>query len=207
MRMKANRFLKFLLVYNKSLELLSRLFHVENLELHNKILITTPRRLNGILFKSQIYSKKRDKRIFVVHAIIHSRLLPCKFLVIALSVFLCLSLFCCKKFLALRVGWTIKARFATLYCFSIIKYLECALIKFFFPLKGNGPSGISLSYFLAGNWPYWKAEDVSAHPDELLKARLTFLDASKSLVEHDLYTLTQGLEGRTTNPVSLLVSL
>lgn len=56
MRMKANRFLKFLLVYNKSLELLSRLFHVENLELHNKILITTPRRLNGILFKSQIYS-------------------------------------------------------------------------------------------------------------------------------------------------------
>lgn len=46
----------------------------------------------------------------------------------------------------------------------------------------------------------------SSHPDELLKARLTFLDPSKSLIEEDLQSLTQGLEGRTTNPVSLLVS-
>jgi hypothetical protein len=71
---------------------------------------------------------------------------------------------------------------------------------------GNGPSGISLSYFLAGNWCYWKKDEISAHPDELLRARLTFADANQSLVEHDLYSLAQGLEGRTTNPVSLLVS-
>lgn len=73
--------------------------------------------------------------------------------------------------------------------------------------KGNGPSGISLSFFLAGNLPYWKREDISAHPDELLRARLNFLDSEKSLIEHDLHSLAQGLEGRTTNPVSLLVSL
>jgi hypothetical protein len=77
--------------------------------------------------------------------------------------------------------------------------------KFIFPLSGNGPSGISLSYFLAGNWPYWKPELIESHPDELLKARLTYLDASKSLIEHDLYSLTHALEGRSTNPVSLLV--
>lgn len=71
---------------------------------------------------------------------------------------------------------------------------------------GNGPSGISLSYFLAGNWPYWNPEAINDHPDELLKNRLKFLDSEKSLIEHDLYSLTQGLEGRTTNPVSLLVS-
>lgn len=64
-----------------------------------------------------------------------------------------------------------------------------------------------MSYFLAGNWPYWKPELIESHPDELLKARLTFLDSSKSLVEHDLYALTQGLEGRTTNPISLLVRI
>ncbi|KAG5672298.1 hypothetical protein PVAND_002435 [Polypedilum vanderplanki] len=68
---------------------------------------------------------------------------------------------------------------------------------------GNGPSGISLSFFLAGNFPYW-TEDVTSHPDELLRARLAFADENKSLIDHDLHQLAQGLEGRTTNPVSLL---
>ncbi|XP_055620686.1 oxidative stress-induced growth inhibitor 2-like isoform X2 [Toxorhynchites rutilus septentrionalis] len=70
---------------------------------------------------------------------------------------------------------------------------------------GNGPSGISLSYMLAGNWPYWSLEKIQKHPDELLRARLNYYDADKSLVEHDLFSLADGLEGRSTNPVSLLV--
>lgn len=60
---------------------------------------------------------------------------------------------------------------------------------------------------LAGNWPYWIPEQVKSHPDELLRARLNYADSHKSLVEQDLSTLANGLEGRTTNPVSLLVSL
>ncbi|XP_053683567.1 oxidative stress-induced growth inhibitor 2-like [Sabethes cyaneus] len=70
---------------------------------------------------------------------------------------------------------------------------------------GNGPSGISLSYMLAGNWPYWSSELIQKHPDELLRARLNYYDAHKSLVEHDLFSLADGLEGRSTNPVSLLL--
>lgn len=72
---------------------------------------------------------------------------------------------------------------------------------------GNGPSGISLSYMLAGHWPYWSPEKAQKHPDELLRARLNYYDAQKSLVEHDLFSLADGLEGRSTNPVSLLVSI
>lgn len=59
---------------------------------------------------------------------------------------------------------------------------------------------------LAGNWPYWNPQDVNKHPDELLRARLSFADSNKSLVEQDLVELAEGLEGRSTNPVSLLVS-
>ncbi|XP_055858823.1 oxidative stress-induced growth inhibitor 1-like isoform X2 [Episyrphus balteatus] len=70
---------------------------------------------------------------------------------------------------------------------------------------GNGPSGISLSYMLAGNWPYWIPEKVQKHPDEMLRARLNYADKSKSLVEQDLVILADGLEGRSTNPVSLLL--
>ncbi|XP_055385768.1 oxidative stress-induced growth inhibitor 2-like [Condylostylus longicornis] len=70
---------------------------------------------------------------------------------------------------------------------------------------GNGPSGITLSYMLAGNWPYWIPEKIEKHPDELLRARLNYADNSKSLVEQDLITLAEGLEGRSTNPVSLLL--
>lgn len=74
------------------------------------------------------------------------------------------------------------------------------------PIAGNGPSGISLSYMLAGNWPYWSPDKIQRHPDELLRARLNYYDSQKSLVEHDLFSLADGLEGRSTNPVSLLVS-
>uniref|UniRef100_A0A182QJY1 FAD/NAD(P)-binding domain-containing protein n=1 Tax=Anopheles farauti TaxID=69004 RepID=A0A182QJY1_9DIPT len=70
---------------------------------------------------------------------------------------------------------------------------------------GNGPSGISLSYMLAGHWPYWSPEKAQRHPDELLRARLNYYDSQKSLVEHDLFSLADGLEGRSTNPVSLLL--
>ncbi|XP_053670381.1 oxidative stress-induced growth inhibitor 2-like [Anopheles nili] len=70
---------------------------------------------------------------------------------------------------------------------------------------GNGPSGISLSYMLAGHWPYWSPERAQKHPDELLRARLNYYDSQKSLVEHDLFSLADGLEGRSTNPVSLLL--
>ena len=58
---------------------------------------------------------------------------------------------------------------------------------------------------LNGNWPYWNTEQISKHPDELLRARLNYSDNSKSLVEQDLIALSDGLEGRSTNPVSLLV--
>ncbi|KAG4066713.1 hypothetical protein HA402_007349 [Bradysia odoriphaga] len=70
---------------------------------------------------------------------------------------------------------------------------------------GNGPSGITLSYMLSGNWPYWDPEKITYHPDELLRARLSYADHTKSLVEQELKVLADGLEGRCTNPVSLLL--
>lgn len=76
---------------------------------------------------------------------------------------------------------------------------------FLFLKKGNGPSGITLSYMLAGNWPYWNSHEIDKHPDELLRARLKSADNKKSLVQQDLVQLAEGLEGRSTNPVSLLV--
>lgn len=43
-------------------------------------------------------------------------------------------------------------------------------------IVGNGPSGICLSYMLAGNWPYYTGEP---HPvDEMLTARLHFTSRS-----------------------------
>jgi len=68
-----------------------------------------------------------------------------------------------------------------------------------FVIIGNGPSGISLSFLLSGNLPYYVGETQ----DELLHARLTaFPDVS--LVKQDLDFLSEGLEGRSNNPVSLL---
>lgn len=65
---------------------------------------------------------------------------------------------------------------------------------------GNGPSAITLSYLLAGNWPYYSDQD---HSNEYLLYRLRE-NADKSLVEQDLEFLSSGLEGRSSNPVSLL---
>ncbi|XP_066999389.2 oxidative stress-induced growth inhibitor 1 [Anabrus simplex] len=67
---------------------------------------------------------------------------------------------------------------------------------------GNGPSGIAVSHLLAGHWPYYNGEP---HPDELLTARLRAAPPSRSLLEQDLHFLSQGLEGRCNNPVSLLL--
>lgn len=46
---------------------------------------------------------------------------------------------------------------------------------------------------------------MALHPDEILRARLDYADATKSLVEQDIIELAEGLEGRSTNPVSLLL--
>lgn len=58
---------------------------------------------------------------------------------------------------------------------------------------------------LSGNWPYWQDARVAQHPDELLRARLHYAGDGRSLVQHDLEQLADGLEGRSTNPVSLLL--
>jgi hypothetical protein len=50
---------------------------------------------------------------------------------------------------------------------------------------GNGPSGISLSYLLSGNWPYYKG----GCQDEMLHARLT-AQPHLSLLEQDLEFLS-----------------
>ena len=66
---------------------------------------------------------------------------------------------------------------------------------------GNGPSGLCLSYFLSGHWPYWNKTKVS---DEYLQTRLEYADDGTSIVEKDLEFLCNGLEGRSRNPVALL---
>lgn len=58
---------------------------------------------------------------------------------------------------------------------------------------------------LSGHWPYWVKDKIQNHPDELLRARLTYADNKQSLVVQDLEMLADGLEGRSTNPVSLLL--
>ena len=52
-------------------------------------------------------------------------------------------------------------------------------------LTGNGPSGISLSYMLAGNVAYY--EGVSS--DDMLHARLS-QNKDQPLILHDLQTLS-----------------
>lgn len=54
---------------------------------------------------------------------------------------------------------------------------------------------------LAGNLPYIVS---NAHPDEMLAARLEPA-VGECLIHQDLGHLSLGLEGRTTNPVSLLL--
>lgn len=69
-------------------------------------------------------------------------------------------------------------------------------------IVGNGPSGITLSFLLAGHWPYYD-QTSHRHPIEFLHHRLTALQC-KSLLEANLDQLSQGLSGRSLNPVSLL---
>lgn len=88
---------------------------------------------------------------------------------------------------------------------KLMHWLILSLCADYLNCVGNGPSGITLSYMLAGNWPHWNPQDITNHPDELLRARLSCADSKKSLVEQDLVELAEGLEGRSTNPVSLLV--
>jgi len=65
---------------------------------------------------------------------------------------------------------------------------------------GNGPSGICLSYMLSGNLPHYNG---LTHPDEYLQMRLE-KEPNNSIIEQDLEFLSDGLEGRSSNPVGLL---
>ncbi|KAJ8247386.1 hypothetical protein GJAV_G00245790 [Gymnothorax javanicus] len=66
---------------------------------------------------------------------------------------------------------------------------------------GNGPSGICLSYFLSGYTPYLK--EVVSHPNPILHQKLQEI-SGQSLLEQDLEYLSEGLDGRSTSPLSLL---
>ena len=45
-------------------------------------------------------------------------------------------------------------------------------------VAGNGPSALTLSFFLNGNWPYYDGQ----HPDEVLHARLSY-EKDKSIMD------------------------
>ncbi|KAG7300607.1 hypothetical protein JYU34_014901 [Plutella xylostella] len=71
---------------------------------------------------------------------------------------------------------------------------------------GNGPSGMVTSFMLAGNEPYLKTPIPEDLPiDEMLRARLSHVPAGQSLYEEDLLALAEGLEGRSQNPLPLLM--
>ncbi|KPJ09824.1 Oxidative stress-induced growth inhibitor 1 [Papilio machaon] len=71
---------------------------------------------------------------------------------------------------------------------------------------GNGPSGLVTSYMLAGNVPYLKRNIPEDLPiDEMLRARLSNLQPGQNLLETDLMELAEGLEGRSHNPIPLLM--
>ncbi|XP_058971380.2 oxidative stress-induced growth inhibitor 1-like [Pocillopora verrucosa] len=65
---------------------------------------------------------------------------------------------------------------------------------------GNGPSALSLSYLLSGNVPYYIPHQ---HPNVILDQKLSE-EPGKSLLDTDLEYLSEGLEGRSLNPVALL---
>ncbi|CAF0766189.1 unnamed protein product [Adineta steineri] len=67
---------------------------------------------------------------------------------------------------------------------------------------GNGPSAIVLSYILSGHIPYWNGCPVS---NDYLNIKLEQYVKDTSLLEQDLEFLSDGLEGRSRNPVSLLI--
>ncbi|XP_030248920.1 oxidative stress-induced growth inhibitor 2 [Sparus aurata] len=66
---------------------------------------------------------------------------------------------------------------------------------------GNGPSGICLSYLLSGYKPY--LDTATVHPNPILYSKL---QETKHLpiTEQDLEYLSEGLEGRSRNPVAVL---
>ncbi|XP_066290922.1 oxidative stress-induced growth inhibitor 1-like isoform X2 [Branchiostoma lanceolatum] len=66
---------------------------------------------------------------------------------------------------------------------------------------GNGPSGICLSYLLSGNWPY---VNNHPHPNHILERKLRE-NPECSILQQDLQYLSEGLEGRSNNPVALLM--
>ena len=70
------------------------------------------------------------------------------------------------------------------YLLSLLPVLICSV-------AGNGPSGISLSYLLSGNCPYYKG----GCQDEMLHARLTS-QPHLSLLEQDLEFLSDVSEPR-----------
>ncbi|XP_061380457.1 oxidative stress-induced growth inhibitor 1-like [Danaus plexippus] len=70
---------------------------------------------------------------------------------------------------------------------------------------GNGPSGMVTSFMLAGNVPYLKHIPDDLPIDDMLKARLQNLPPGVSLLETELTSLAEGLEGRSQNPIPLLM--
>ncbi|XP_069076547.1 oxidative stress-induced growth inhibitor 2 [Pleurodeles waltl] len=66
---------------------------------------------------------------------------------------------------------------------------------------GNGPSGICLSYMLSGYRPYISPDAM--HPNPILNSKLEEA-RHLSIVEQDLEYLSEGLEGRSSNPVAVL---
>ncbi|XP_039592199.1 oxidative stress-induced growth inhibitor 2 [Polypterus senegalus] len=66
---------------------------------------------------------------------------------------------------------------------------------------GNGPSGICLSYLLSGYRPY--LNDSAVHPNSILLSKLKELK-HLSIADQDLEYLSEGLEGRSSNPVAVL---
>uniref|UniRef100_A0A3B4BA71 Oxidative stress induced growth inhibitor family member 2 n=1 Tax=Periophthalmus magnuspinnatus TaxID=409849 RepID=A0A3B4BA71_9GOBI len=65
----------------------------------------------------------------------------------------------------------------------------------------NGPSGICLSYLLSGYKPYLDRKTV--HPNPILYRKLQEMNV-KSISFQDLEYLSEGLEGRSRNPVAVL---
>ncbi|CAL9705755.1 unnamed protein product [Knipowitschia caucasica] len=66
---------------------------------------------------------------------------------------------------------------------------------------GNGPSGICLSYLLSGYKPYFDRKTV--HPNPILYRKLQ-KNKHIPITEQDLEYLSEGLEGRSRNPVAVL---
>jgi len=65
---------------------------------------------------------------------------------------------------------------------------------------GNGPSSLSLSYMLDGNWPYYNG---TGHPIDYLQTKLES-NINTPVMLQDMTFLSDGLEGRSANPVAIL---